>query len=438
MINLRNFKNIFSVPELRRKIAFTLGVLVVYRIGSYIPVIGVDVNKLHDFMQQSSKLSGLLSYLDIFSGGALAQCTLFALSVGPYITASIFMQMMGHTIPELEQLLKEGDYGRRLVNQYTRYLALGLSILYSAGYAGLLESNGLVIESGWMFRFVFILSLSVGCMAVIWLGEQIQLFGIGGGSSMIIFAGIVGRLPDNVIRTIHAVQTSRLDGVIAILIWLLLIAIIACIILLERGDRKIPVQYARRVIGNRVYGGQNTYIPFKINNAGVIPAIFTTSILAMIVTVFSFLSKWFKPLSYVVDKLGYTGVLYNVLQLIFIVFFYFLYTAFSFDPVEIADNIKKSGGFVPGLRPGKKTAEFFDHILTRLGLVGAIYLGVLALLPNIMAATFSMPFAIGGTSLLMMVGVALDTSAQVESHLIEHNYEGFLSTGKLKRRGQSS
>ena len=438
MINLRNFKNIFSVPELRRKIAFTLGVLVVYRIGSYIPVIGVDVNKLHDFMQQSSKLSGLLSYLDIFSGGALAQCTLFALSVGPYITASIFMQMMGHTIPELEQLLKEGDYGRRLVNQYTRYLALGLSILYSAGYAGLLESNGLVIESGWMFRFVFILSLSVGCMAVIWLGEQIQLFGIGGGSSMIIFAGIVGRLPDNVIRTIHAVQTSRLDGVIAILIWLLLIAIIACIILLERGDRKIPVQYARRVIGNRVYGGQNTYIPFKINNAGVIPAIFTTSILAMIVTVFSFLSKWFKPLSYVVDKLGYTGVLYNVLQLIFIVFFYFLYTAFSFDPVEIADNIKKSGGFVPGLRPGKKTAEFFDHILTRLGLVGAIYLGVLALLPNIMAATFSMPFAIGGTSLLIMVGVALDTSAQVESHLIEHNYEGFLSTGKLKRRGQSS
>ena len=273
---------------------------------------------------------------------------------------------------------------------------------------------------------------------MMWLGEQITERGIGNGISLIIFAGIVGRLPDNVIRTIHAVQTSRLDGVIAILIWLLLIAIIACIILLERGDRKIPVQYARRVIGNRVYGGQNTYIPFKINNAGVIPAIFTTSILAMIVTVFSFLSKWFKPLSYVVDKLGYTGVLYNVLQLIFIVFFYFLYTAFSFDPVEIADNIKKSGGFVPGLRPGKKTAEFFDHILTRLGLVGAIYLGVLALLPNIMAATFSMPFAIGGTSLLIMVGVALDTSAQVESHLIEHNYEGFLSTGKLKRRGQSS
>ncbi len=438
MINLRNFKNIFSVPELRRKIAFTLGVLIVYRIGSYIPVIGVDVDKLHDFMQQSSKLSGLLSYLDIFSGGALAQCTLFALSVGPYITASIFMQMMGHTIPELEQLLKEGDYGRRLVNQYTRYLALGLSIIYSSGYAAFLESNNLVIEPGWMFRFVFILSLSVGCMAVIWLGEQIQLFGIGGGSSMIIFAGIVGRLPDNIIRTIHAVQTSRLDGVVAVLIWLFLIAIIACIILLERGDRKIPVQYARRVIGNRVYGGQNTYIPFKINNAGVIPAIFTTSILGIIVTVFGFLSKWFKPFAYLVDKLAWTGVLYNVLQLIFIVFFYFLYTAFSFDPVEIADNIKKSGGFVPGLRPGKKTAEFFDHVLTRLGLVGAVYLGILALLPNVMAATLNMPFMIGGTSLLIMVGVALDTSAQVESHLIEHNYEGFLSSGRLKKRGSSS
>ncbi len=438
MINLRNFKNIFSVPELRRKIAFTLGVLIVYRIGSYIPVIGVDVNKLHDFMQQSTKLSGLLSYLDVFSGGALAQCTLFALSVGPYITASIFMQIMGHTIPELEQLLKEGDYGRRLVNQYTRYLALGLSILYASGYAALLESNGLVIESGWMFRFVFVLSLSVGCMSVIWLGEQIQLFGIGGGSSMIIFAGIVGRLPDNVIRTIHAVQTSRLDTVVAVLIWLFLIAIIACIILLERGDRKIPVQYARRVIGNRVYGGQNTYIPFKINNAGVLPAIFTSSFLGMFVGLITFLSKWFKSLNYIVDKLVWTGPLYNILQLILIVFFYFLYTAFSFDPVEIADNIKKSGGFVPGLRPGKKTAEFFDHILTRLGLVGAVYLGVLAILPNIMSASLAMPFMISGTSLLIMVGVALDTSAQVESHLIEHNYEGFLSVGKLKKRGSSS
>ncbi len=438
MINLRNFKNIFSVPELRRKIAFTLGVLIVYRVGSYIPVIGVDVNKLHDFMQQSTKLSGLLSYLDVFSGGALAQCTLFALSVGPYITASIFMQIMGHTIPELEQLLKEGDYGRRLINQYTRYLALGLSIFYASTYAALLESNGLVIESGWMFRFVFVLSLSVGCMAVIWLGEQIQLFGIGGGSSMIIFAGIVGRLPDNVIRTIHAVQTSRLDAVVAVLIWLFLVAIIACIILLERGDRKIPVQYARRVIGNRVYGGQNTYIPFKINNAGVLPAIFTSSFLGIIVGLITFLSKWFKSLNYLVDKLVWTGALYNILQLILIVGFYFLYTSFSFDPVEIADNIKKSGGFVPGLRPGRKTAEFFDHVLTRLGLVGAIYLGILAVLPNIMSASLAMPFMISGTSLLIMVGVALDTSAQVESYLIEHNYEGFLSVGKLKKRGSSS
>ena len=435
MINLRNFKNIFNVPELRKKIAFTLGVLVVYRLGSYIPVIGVDVNKLHDFMQQSTKLSGLLSYLDIFSGGALAQCTLFALSVGPYITASIFMQILGHSIPELEQLLKEGDYGRRLVNQYTRYLALALSVIYSSMYAGLLESNGLVIEPGWIFRFVFIISLSIGCMAVMWLGEQIQLFGIGGGSSMIIFAGIVGRLPDDIIKTIHAVQTSRLDSVVAVLIWLFLIALIACIILLERGERKIPVQYARRVVGNRIYGGQNTYIPFKINNAGVIPAIFTTSALGILTTIVAMLSKWFKVFSYVGDKLVWTGFLYNVLQLILIVFFYFIYTSFSFDPVEIADNIKKSGGFIPGLRPGRKTAEFFDHILTRLGFVGALYLGILALLPNLMAATLTMPFMIGGTSLLIMVGVGLDTSAQVESHLIEHNYEGFLTTGKLKGRG---
>jgi preprotein translocase subunit SecY len=435
VVILKNLKNIFSIPELRKKLFFTLGVLIIYRLGTYIPVIGVDVNRLRDFMQQASKLSGLLGYLDVFSGGALAQCTLFALGIMPYITASIMMQVLGFTVPYFEQLLKEGEFGKRLINQYTRYVALGISIVYSSMYAAALESYGLVLEPDWTFRFVFILSLSVGCMAVMWLGEQISLFGIGNGSSMLIFAGIVARFPDYVIKTIHAVQTSRLDAIVGILIWIAFILITACIVFLEKGDRKIPVQYARRVIGQRVYGGQNTYIPFKINSASVMPVIFASSVLNIPLSVAGMLAKKYKFFSMVYEKMSQTGLLFNVLQFILIVFFYFFYTALVFNPTELADNIKKSGGFIPGLRPGRKTAEFFDHILTRLGLVGATYLGLLAVLPNVMAAVVTMPFYLGGTALLIVVGVALDTSSQIESYLIEHNYEGFLSSGRLKPRG---
>ena len=435
MVILKNLRHIFSIPELRKKLFFTLGVLIVYRLGTYIPVIGVDVNRLRDIIQQSSLLTGLLGYLDVFSGRALAQCTLFALGIMPYITASIMMQVLGFTVPYFEQLLKEGDFGRRLINQYTRYVALGISILYSSMYAAGLESYGLVLEPDWTFRFIFVLSLSVGCMAVMWLGEQISLFGIGNGTSMIIFAGIVARFPDNIIKTVHAVQTGRLDAVIAVLIWVIFILITACIVFLERGDRKIPVQYARRVIGQKVYGGQNTYIPFKINSASVMPVIFASSVLNIPLSIAGMLSKKYKFFSLVYEKISQTGLLFNVLQFILIVFFYFIYTALVFNPTELADNIKKSGGFIPGIRPGRKTAEFFDHILTRLGLVGATYLAVLATLPNLMAAIIAMPFYLGGTALLIVVGVALDTSSQVESYLIEHNYEGFLSSGRLKARG---
>ena len=435
MVILRNLKNIFSISELRKKVFFTLGVLIIYRLGTYIPVIGVDVSRLRDFMQQASKLSGLLGYLDVFSGGALAQCTLFALGIMPYITASIMMQILGFTIPYFEQLLKEGDHGRRIINQYTRYLALGISIVYSSMYAVALESYGLVLEPDWTFRFIFILSLSVGCMVVMWLGEQISLFGIGNGSSMIIFAGIVARFPDYVIKTMHSVQTGRLDPIIGVLIWVAFILITACIVFLEKGDRKIPVQYARRVIGNKVYGGQNTYIPFKINSASVMPVIFASSVLNIPLSIVGLLAKQYKFFSMVYEKMTPTSLLFNVMQFVLIVFFYFFYTALVFNPTELADNIKKSGGFIPGIRPGRKTAEFFDHILTRLGLVGATYLGILAILPNIMAAVVDMPFYLGGTALLIVVGVALDTSSQIESYLIEHNYEGFLSSGRLKTRG---
>ncbi len=433
MIIFRNFGNIFRISELRKKILFTLGVLIVYRLGTYIPAIGVNVDKLREFMQQSTKLSGLLSYLDVFSGGSLTQCTLFALGISPYITASIMMQILGLTIPEFEKLLKEGEYGRKLINQYTKYLSLGLSIVWASGFAIGLESFGLVVEPGWVFRFMFVLSLSAGSMAVMWLGDQIALFGIGSGTSMIIFAGIVARFPDYVIKTMHAVQTGQLDVVIAFLILFIFIAITGCIIFLEKGERKIPVQYARRIIGNRVYGGQSTYIPFKINNASIMPVIFAGTILNILTGIPSMLSNKFKICALITQKLAYTGFLSNAIQFALIVFFYYLYTSLVFNPVELADNMKKSGGFVPNVRPGKSTAEFFDHILTRLGLVGAIYLGVLAILPNVLSALITgMPFYLSGTALLIVVGVGLETMSQIEAYLIERNYEGFLTSGKLK------
>ena len=407
--------------------------MIVYRLGSYIPAIGVNVDKLHEFMQQSTKLSGLLSYLDVFSGGSLTQCTLFALGISPYITASIMMQILGLTIPEFEKLLKEGEYGRKVINQYTKYLSLGLSIIWASGFAAGLESFGLVVDPGWAFRFMFVLSLSAGSMAVMWLGDQIALFGIGSGASMIIFAGIVARFPDYVIKTIHAVQTGQLDTVISFLILFIFVVITACIIFLEKGERKIPVQYARRIIGNRVYGGQSTYIPFKINNASVMPVIFAGTILNILTGTPGMFAHKYRFCALITQKLAYTGFLSNTIQFGLIVFFYYLYTALVFNPTELADNIKKGGGFIPNVRPGKNTAEFFDHILTRLGLVGAIYLGILAIFPNALSALISgMPFYLSGTALLIVVGVGLETMSQIEAYLIERNYEGFLSSGKLK------
>lgn len=443
---LRTLRNIFSITDLRKKLSFTLGVLVVYRLGFHIPVVGVDTVGLSEIIKQATNLGQLLGYLDVFSGGALARCTVFALGISPYITASIMMQILGFTVPYFEQLAKEGDYGRKIINQYTRYLALGLSIVYSSMYALALESQGLVLTPGWGFRFLFVLSLSVGCMIVMWLGEQISLFGIGNGSSMIIFAGIVARFPGYVLRTIDFARSGilyhgSLPGVnwlIAALIWLALIAITVCIVFLEKGERKIPVQYARRIIGNRVYGGQSSFIPFKINSAGVMPVIFAGSVMNIPIAIAGMLSERFALLGTISRSLSQSGLIYNVLQFILIVAFYFFYTALIFNPTELADIIKKNGGFIPGIRPGRKTAEFFDTILTRLGLVGAIYLTGLAALPNVMIALIgaaNMPFLLGGTALLIVVGVALETASQMESYLIEHNYEGFLSSGRLKPRG---
>lgn len=434
MVLLKNFKNMFFIPELRKKLFFTLGVLIVTRLGTFIPVIGVNVPLLGEHMKRATGLGGLLSYLDIFSGGALTSSTLFALGIGPYITSSIMMQILGMSIPYLEQLVKEGEYGRKIINQYTRYLTVLLSIMYSFGYAVYLEGQGLALTPGWAFRIIFVMSLTVGSLLVMWLGEQISLFGIGNGSSMIIFSGIVAHFPAYVIKTKALIDAGSLEVWQSLLILAIFIAITGCIVFLEKGERKIPVQYARRVVGQRVYGGQSTYIPFKINTAGVMPVIFASSVLNIPLLIAGMLSQradvfrkfaeWFAP----------SGIIFNAFEFILIIFFSFFYTALIFNPDELAENIKKSGGFIPGIRPGKKTALFFNYILTRIGLVGALYLGLLALAPNILNALFRMPFHLGGTSLLIVVGVALETSAQIESYLIEHRYEGFLTTGRLKSR----
>lgn len=448
MILLRNIKNVFSVPDLKRKLMFTLGVLIVYRFGFHIPVVGVDTAALASLVNQATGLGKILSYFDTFTGGALQGCTVFALGIGPYITASIMTQMLGFTVPYFEQLLKEGEHGSKIINQYTRYLALGLSVVYGTTYAIALESQGLVLVPGLAFKLLFVLSLAVGCMIVMWLGEQISLFGIGNGSSMIIFAGIVARFPGYIIKTYEYARSGILyqgsllgmNTFIALAIWGSLMAISMCIIYLEKGERKIPVQYARRIIGNKMYGGQSSYIPFKINSAGVMPVIFAGTVLQMPSMIFRMLADKAPIFATISNMLNQqTGFFFfNVLQFLLIVGFYFFYTSLVFNPEDLADKIKKSGGFIPGIRPGKKTAEFFNKILTRIGLVGAIYLGSLAFLPNLMMKCVGfnrIPFVLGGTALLIVVGAALEIANQMESYLIEHNYEGFLASGRLKSRG---
>jgi preprotein translocase subunit SecY len=437
VILLRNFINIFYISELKKKLLFTLGVLVIHRLGNHIPVIGIDIDKLAQLMEQSTGLGGLFSYLDLFSGGSLSQGMLFALGISPYITASIVMQMLTLSMPTLEQLQKEGEYGRKVINQYTRYLTLGIAVMQSMGISMLIERYDLALQPGWSFRIMFMLSLTVGSLFVMWLGEQISLYGIGNGSSMIIFAGIVSRFPDDVIRTIGAVQQGYLDIIVAFILLALFVVIAGCIVFLEKGERKIPVQYTRRVVGQRVYGGQSTYIPFKINTAGVMPVIFASSLLNIPVFLSSLLASRWPMFKVVAESLAHGGLLYSVMDFALIIAFSFFYTALIFNPEELADNLKKGGAFIPGIRPGKKTAEFFNYILTRIGLVGSIYLGILALSPTMIHKALSLPFYLGslsGTAMLIMVGVALETAAQMESYLIEHRYEGFLASGRLKGR----
>lgn len=440
MILLRNFINIFNVQELRKKVLFTLGILIIHRLGNHIPLIGIDLQKLQDVMSQAGGLGGVFAYLDLFSGGSLRQCTLFALGISPYITASIMMQLLTLSVPTLEQLSKEGEYGRKIINQYTRYLAIFVSIVQSTGYILFLEKYGLVIDPSMGSRVLMVLSLTVGTAFVMWLGEQISLFGLGSGSSMLIFAGIASRFIPDIFGIVGSIQNGLLDPFIGILVFVVGIGIAAAIVFLEKGERKIPIMYSRRVIGNKVYGGQSTYIPFKINTAGIMPVIFSNIILNLPLFVVTLLAARWTFFELLKDMLTPGSLVHNVLDFALIICFSFLYTNLVFNPEELADNIKKGGGFIPGIRPGKQTADYFSKILTRLGLVGALYLAALALLPNLIRVVLQLPSHVAhnimsGTGLLIAVGVALDTAAQIESYLIEHRYEGFLTTGRLKGRG---
>ena len=436
VVLFHNLKNIFAIDDLRKKLGFTFLVLVVFRFGHFIPIPGTDVSML----SLGDIASGVLAYLDLISGGALRKFSIFALGITPYISASIMMQILSIAIPQFEALAKEGQYGRNIINQYTRYLTLLLSLGQGLGYAFFAEAQGIVANPGWFsYRIPATLIISTGALFVMWMGEQISEFGIGNGSSILIFGSIVAGLPFGLVEFFNAIRTGELHIIKAAILAVITLAIIVCIIFLEKGQRKIPVHYAKRVVGNKVYGGQSSYIPLKINTPGVIPVIFAGStlnaplmLIAMLAskfpnTVISDLQRWMAP----------TGLIYNVLTVLLIVFFSYFYTAVLFNPIEIAENMQKSGGFVPGIRPGRKTADFFNYVLGRIGFPGALYIAILAVIPMVLWSVLNFPqeFLFSGLSLLIMIGVALDTSAQIESHLIERRYEGFLSSGRLRGRG---
>jgi preprotein translocase subunit SecY len=433
------FQNISKIPELKKRIIFALLMLAVYRLGCHIPTPGVDGSALSAYF--SSKQGTLFGLIDMFSGGALSTMSVMALGIMPYISASIILELLSVVVPYLEKLKKEGEQGRKKIVQYTRYGTVILSAIQGFGIAIGLErmtSVGgamIVPVGGWGFRLLAVITLTAGTAFLMWLGEQITERGIGNGISLIIFAGIVARFFPSVFQTFELVRIDQISIFLLIIIVALMIAVVAFIVFVERGQRRIPVQYAKRVVGRRMYGGQSTHLPLKVNTSGVIPPIFASSIIMFPATIASFIDvssiSW---LQYIVDSLNRFGIIYNVIYVIFIIFFCFFYTAVHFNPVDVADNMKKYGGFIPGIRPGKNTAEYIDRVLTRITFSGAIYVSAVCVLPQILITKFGVPFYFGGTSLLIVVGVAMDTASQIESHMLTRHYEGFLKKGLARVR----
>ena len=435
---LDGFQNASKIPELRRRILFTAAMLAVYRLGVHVPTPGIDRAALASFFDQVR--GTIFGLFNLFSGGALEQFSVFSLGIMPYISASIILQLLTVVFPYLERLSKEGEVGRRKITQYTRYGTIVLSVIQgfmiSIGLEGTRDPGGspLVLNPGWGFRLMTVITLTSGTAFIMWLGEQITERGIGNGISLIIFAGIVAGLPSAVTTTVQFVREGEMGILVALFILVLVVLVVGVIIFMERGQRRIPVQYAKRVVGRRMYGGQSSHLPLKINTAGVIPPIFASSILIFPATV-----AQFAPYPWAQSAASYLAPgqwLHDVFYVAMIIFFCYFYTAVVFNPVDVAENMKKFGGYIPGIRPGQKTAEYIDRVLSRITLGGAIYLSAVALLPTILIAQFNVPFFFGGTALLIVVGVALDTVAQIETHMITRNYEGFMKRGRLRgRRG---
>ena len=429
-----------KATELKQRIWFTLGALIVYRIGTYIPVPGVDAAVMGEMLRQHG--GGILGMFDMFTGGALGRMTVFALNIMPYISASIIVQLMTAAIPSWEALKKEGESGRKKLNQYTRYLTLVIAIIQaygiSVGLEGIRGSMGAAVaDPGLFFRISCVITLVGGTMFLMWLGEQITARGVGNGISLIIFAGIVANLPSALIATLELGRTGALSTFFIIFFLFAALGVIFVVVFVERAQRRIPVQYPKRQVGNRMFGGEATHLPLKLNTSGVIPPIFASSLLLLPATIAGFSTDrtadtW---LQYVANLLAHGQPLYIALYMAMIVFFAFFYTAVVFNPAETADNLKKYGGFVPGIRPGQHTAEYLDRVLTRLTAVGAIYLCIVCIIPEILISNYGVPFYFGGTSLLIIVTVTMDTVAQVQSHLFAHQYEGLIKKARLGGRG---
>ncbi len=433
---IQSIQNIFSIPELRRRVLFTLGMLAVYRIGCHVPTPGIDAQVLSKFFEgQQGTLLGMVS---AFTGGALQRMTVFALGIMPYISASIILQLLAVVFEPVERLSKEGEQGRKTITKWTRYGTVILSVIQGAGIAvGLQAMRGpagepVVPNQGIGFILLTVITLTAGTAFIMWLGEQITERGIGNGISLIIFAGIVANMPAAVVNSLRLMKTGELTLFVTLILLGIMVAVIWAIVFMERGQRRLPIHYAKRVVGMRNYGGQKSHLPLKVNMSGVIPPIFASSIIMFPATVANLIDvPWVK---WIAGMMTPSHWLYNVFYVAFIIFFCYFYTAVTFNPIDVAENVKKQGGYIPGIRPGKATAEHIDTVLSRLTFAGALYISAVCVLPTLLIGKLNVPFYFGGTSLLIVVGVGLDTAAQIEAHLISRSYEGFMKGVTLKGR----
>jgi preprotein translocase subunit SecY len=437
---LETFKNLFRIPELRKKILFTLGIIFIYRLGGHIPTPGIDPDVLGDFLEQSS--NSLFGLYDMFVGGAFKRVTVFACGIMPYISASIIIQLMGTVFPYFHKLQREGGEGKKKITQYTRYGTVVISIIQALSISIWLQSvqspvTGLhaVHESllGIKFTILTVISLTTGTIIIMWLGEQITSRGIGNGISLIIMIGIVARIPSAIVSEVQQIMAGTRHPLMELLILIVIVGMTAFIVLMTQAMRKIPIQTPKKVINNKMYAGQNTVLPLRLNMAGVIPIIFASSIMTLPGMVRNFFPESL-AMEDISRLLAPGGILYSLLYALLIIFFTYFYTAIIFNPIDIADNLKRSGGFIPGIRPGKKTAEFLDNVLTRITLPGSVFLAFISIAPFLIMGGMKIDFYFGGTSVLIVVGVALDTLQQLESHLQMRNYEGFLKKGRLRGR----